>query len=263
MARPAMQRPVQRRFASVQLDLPDVTTELMTELEMLKAKLNKSIEDAHRTLAYIQTLRPEKGEVGGKGEQGASGATPIVDHERIVSEVVKRMPAQVIPKVPKKEHIVAEVLRQLPTPKDAELVDHSQIAADVIKEILDKKLIKSEHVSGLEETLTSYRSQFARGGGYVHGGGDTVKAGPNVTITPNTDGTKTISATGGGTLSVMVPTGVVDGSNKTFVFTAAPSIIVLDNGNQMNKVSVDLTVNWTGTTTVVLTQAPNFNIYGF
>lgn len=72
----------------------------------------------------------------------------------------------------------------------------------------------------------------------------------------------TISATVGG-VSVQVPTGTVNGVNTNFVFTVAPQIIVLDNANVMNKVSSDGTVNWTGTTTVVLNQAPNFNIFGF
>lgn len=63
-------------------------------------------------------------------------------------------------------------------------------------------------------------------------------------------------------VSVLVPTGTVNGTNTSFTFTSAPTIIVLDNGNIMNKVSSDGTVNWTGTTAVVLNQAPNFNIFG-
>lgn len=65
-----------------------------------------------------------------------------------------------------------------------------------------------------------------------------------------------------GGASVLVPTGTVNGVNRSFVFTSAPSVIALDNGNFMNQVSVDGTVNWTGTTTVVLNQAPLFNIFG-
>lgn len=64
--------------------------------------------------------------------------------------------------------------------------------------------------------------------------------------------------------TVLIPTaGLVNGTNQTFMFSSAPSVIVLDNGNAMNKVSSDGTVNWTGTTTVVLNQAPNFNIFGY
>lgn len=70
-------------------------------------------------------------------------------------------------------------------------------------------------------------------------------------------------AGGGGSFTVLVPTGTVNGVNNTFVFATAPQVIVLDNGNTMNQISSDGTVNWTGTTTVVLNQVPNFNIFGF
>jgi hypothetical protein len=71
------------------------------------------------------------------------------------------------------------------------------------------------------------------------------------------------AAVSGGSFSLMVPTGTVDGSNTSFVFTSAPSVIVLDNANIMNKQSSDGTVNWTGTTSITLTQSPNSNIFGF
>lgn len=91
-----------------------------------------------------------------------------------------------------------------------------------------------------------------------------INFGSNITVTPTGDGTSVdVNASGGGgSFSVMVPTGTVDGSNRSFVFTSAPQLIALDNGNLMNKVSSDGTVNWTGTTSVTLTQAPNSNIYG-
>lgn len=55
--------------------------------------------------------------------------------------------------------------------------------------------------------------------------------------------------------------GAVNGVNQTFVFTNAPSILFVD-GVAKQKVSSDSTVNWTGTTTVVLSIAPNFDIFG-
>lgn len=85
------------------------------------------------------------------------------------------------------------------------------------------------------------------------------------TLTPVGDGS-TVSYTppAGSSFSVLVPTGTVNGSNQTFVFSSAPSVIVLDNGNMMNKVSSDGTMNWTVVgTTVTLNQSPNFNIFGF
>lgn len=95
-----------------------------------------------------------------------------------------------------------------------------------------------------------------------------LKAGSNITLSTAANQTTkytelTIAVTGGSSFAVLVPIGAVDGSNTTFTFASAPSIVVLDNGNIMNKVSSDGTVNWTGTTTVILTQAPNSNIFGY
>jgi hypothetical protein len=64
------------------------------------------------------------------------------------------------------------------------------------------------------------------------------------------------------TSGIQQPTsGVVNGVNATFVWSFSPTIIVVDQGRTMQKVSSDGTVNWTGTTTTVLTLAPNFDIF--
>lgn len=55
--------------------------------------------------------------------------------------------------------------------------------------------------------------------------------------------------------------GTVNGSTTVFGFTVAPNALSVD-GVVLNKVSSDSTVNWTGTTTVTLTIAPNFNLFG-
>lgn len=129
----------------------------------------------------------------------------------------------------------------------------------------------------LEEVLTNVRKR--RGGDNVMIGGPTqlliksngtgvsnvaqINFGSGITVTPTGDGTSVdVISTGGTGFSVMVPTGTVNGSNRIFVFSSAPQLIALDNGNFMNKVSSDGTVNWTGTTTVTLNQAPTYNIYG-
>lgn len=62
--------------------------------------------------------------------------------------------------------------------------------------------------------------------------------------------------------SIITATGTVDGSNTSFVFASAPSMIVVDQGRIMRATSSDGTVNWTGTTSVTLTIAPTFDIYG-
>lgn len=64
-----------------------------------------------------------------------------------------------------------------------------------------------------------------------------------------------------GTTPVAPISGAVNGTNQTFVFAVAPTAIVVDQGRTMQKVSSDGTVNWTGTTTVVLAVAPVSDIF--
>lgn len=68
---------------------------------------------------------------------------------------------------------------------------------------------------------------------------------------------------GGGGFTKLTATGTVNGSNTAFTFTSAPSVIVVDQGRTMQQVSSDGTVNWTGTTSVTLSIAPNFDIFGY
>lgn len=164
-----------------------------------------------------------KGDIGEKGDQGEPG----VDGES-----------------PDMDSIVDSVLQKIPVPqdgkdgKDAEL-DQDALVKSVVAELQKSKALDLTHIKGAQKFIkdgVAYKVEEL-----MHGGG----------------GSK------GGTFSIQVPTGTVNGVNKTFVFTTAPSVIVLDNGNFMNKVSSDGTVNWTGTTTVVLNQSPLFNVYGF
>lgn len=72
------------------------------------------------------------------------------------------------------------------------------------------------------------------------------------------DKMETIVTGAGGLISY---TGAVDGSNTVFVFSAEPTILYID-GVPTQKVSSDSTVNWTGTTTVTLANAPQSDLYG-
>ncbi len=69
---------------------------------------------------------------------------------------------------------------------------------------------------------------------------------------------------GGSSSGYQVPiSGAVDGTNKTFVWAAAPNALVVD-GQSLNRVTNNAygtTTYWTGTTTTVLAVAPTDNIY--
>ena len=106
---------------------------------------------------------------------------------------------------------------------------------NTLEEQVDKSVIK-----GLVEELEELRRELKRGS----------KKNPRLG--------------GGGGSSTTVPTlisGVVDGSNQVFVFSAAPTFLVVDGGRTMQIISSDGTVNWTvAGATVTLTIAPTFDI---
>lgn len=89
-------------------------------------------------------------------------------------------------------------------------------------------------------------------------------AGTGVTLTPvNNDTLKKVNITidSSGSTGYQAPTsGVVDGSNTVFVFTTTPNVLIID-GVPRQKTQSDGNANWTGTTTVTLSVAPNFDIF--
>jgi len=66
---------------------------------------------------------------------------------------------------------------------------------------------------------------------------------------------------GGGTSSgYQLPTGVVNGSNRTYVYATAPNAVVVD-GTTLQQTEQGGQINWTGTTTIILAVAPNFSTF--
>lgn len=68
-------------------------------------------------------------------------------------------------------------------------------------------------------------------------------------------------ASGGGSGYQQPTSGTVNGVNQVFVFATAPNVLSVDGGRNIQKVSSDGTINWTGTTTVTLSVAPNFDVF--
>lgn len=122
---------------------------------------------------------------------------------------------------------------------------------DVVTIIKDKKLLKPEHIDGFEQSITTLFEQFDRAPGraYLHGGGDTVKAGSNITLTRNADGTTTITSSGGSGFTTLTATETPSAVTPVFTFTfaaatAQPSFIITDNVWQ-RATTKSGTVNWT------------------
>lgn len=192
-----------------------------------------------------------KGEKGDQGEKGESVLSPedFMPYVEYIIHMVKRdlpVPKDGINGIDAvtpvrgidyhteadKKELVDHVVSRIPKPKDgiSPVIDQEQLASSIIAQILNGKMLKKEHVAGLQQEIDAYRSQFARDKGYVHGGGDTVVAGSGVTIVPNANGTKTISASGGGGggLGYLAATGAVDNSNTTFTFATTPTLVIVN-----------------------------------
>lgn len=237
-----------------------IFNEGITKLGEYAKEVHAKAREVHAHMERIDTLPP--------GKKGDKGDTPQIDIDAIKEEILNLIPKPADGESPDIQELADLVLSMIPAPviPKAPIVDHERLADLMVDKIAKDKKFKIEHVAGLTEEVASYRSQLA---GKVYGrdtwargGGDTVAAGTNITFTKDSNGNKVINASGGGSSGYQVPTsGLIDGSNRTFGWATAPNVIVLDNGNAMNKESADGTVNWTGTTTTVLTQAPNFNIY--
>lgn len=216
-------------------------------------------------LSLIKPLipKPIKGEPGKSVE--VSDLIPLI--QDLMPEAVK----------PSMEDIEAIVLPLIPEP----MVMPELAPKDLIEKINKAKTIKikKERVEGLDELEGLARSANRNVQNFISLGGARntrlqlngvmVATGANTinfiggTLTPVGDGTTvnyTPPSSGGGS-GYQVPTGTVNGTNQTFTWATAPNVIVVDQGRAMQKVSSDGTVNWTGTTTTILSIAPTFDIY--
>jgi len=134
--------------------------------------------------------------------QGNPG-TPA-DEEKIIKTVLSKIPPA--PKAPKLDEtaLFKRFVSKLPENKASLKIIQEIFETDpmlVIDKILalpeDKFRLKTSHITGLDQTIRAIHSQIGQRG-YLHGGGDTVVAGTNITLTRNTNGTVTINSTGGG-----------------------------------------------------------------
>lgn len=214
-------------------DLRDVEKKLFEKLDEINLTINKKVgppgkdgrtpsqrEIVAALMSFIspQVIRSHVESIVRQpedGKPGKDGMTPIKgvhyftadDIDGIVSVIEARLNIKNKSKLPKKEDDIFSVFEK------------------------GSKKLNIKHIDGLEQTLSAFRNQLDRRGGYIHGGGDTVKAGTNVTITSNSDGTKTISSsggTGGGFTESNITSGAIDGTNKTFVMDAVCAYIIVN-----------------------------------
>lgn len=239
---------------------------LTEELPKLKQELLKefsssliSLAEEHVTAAAQKKMQGPQGEKGEKGDRGDIGPMPKAG-------VHFKLPRD--GKDADENAIVSKVLKKIRMPKDGQdgrdgldaAVDYEMLVQQTA-ERLKNKGIEIDDIDGLRELLDGFVARMNKAsnnkGGQMRGGGDIVLAGTGVTITRDSTGRSTISASG---LTELDPTsGSINSVNKAFVFASKPTYIVVDAATyRENK-------GWTwnaGTSTATLSIAPTYDCYG-
>lgn len=154
------------------------------------------------------------------------GDTPVVDLKKIAKSAAKYVK---VPEAPAVEAVDPDTVLQ----KVVEMLKSGDVKLHV------------KNLEGFEQTIAPIRNLAAKNGG-IRGGGDTVAAGTNVTITTNGSGQKVINALGAN-LAVITVTGTVDDSNKTFSAATQPTLLNI-NGAFYLKTGGAYTWTYAGTT---------------
>ncbi len=229
---------------------------LVYQLEAEHKQKLDSFQAEHRTkLAAFETLRKtieqklEQISIIQKGDPGTPA--PAVDEKALEDRVFARIPVPKDGKSVDKEEVVKDVLKSIVIPKvkdgdpgkDA-IIDDKAIEK-IVKTIREGKKIHVTHLAGWQDPEVLLARFHARGG--IRGGGDTVAAGTNITITKNANGVSTIASTGGAGFSTLTATETPNGVLAVFTFAGAsakPSCLVVDNV-WMKATTASGTVNWT------------------
>lgn len=289
--KPVQQPPVQDKFDAGIFSAQNIIENIKKQVAEMVAE---KFDELDSKLEEIQNLAPESSQkVDDKIKEFEDTAAQMIETIKNIPTVrgndgispdIEEITKKVIGNFPNESSLTKKILSQVPTIDEEKLMtkfkkfippqrapdvqiirervelDPMSVIDQIMKMPKGKFKLKTEHIDGLDQTMQAFNSQLGRG--YLHGGGDTVVAGTNVTITTNAAGKKVISSTGGGGSGFQIPTGTVDGSNRIFVFATAPNAIVVDGATlQKTEQGSLLTGNWTGTTTVTLLVAPTQSVF--
>lgn len=195
--------------------IKEVDSQLEKSNDKIK-EIDQTIEEAKKEildtteeiLNYVKEIK--KGEDGEDGNDGEDA-----DEEAILKKLADQLPKKedilkdILNNV-NEDKIIKKIISRLPKPNASLKVIQEKVETDpmsVIEKIMalpeDKFKLKIKNVDGLEQTISAFRSQLAKG--YLHGGGISnitglITAGTNITISGS--GTSTspyqISSTPGG-----------------------------------------------------------------
>lgn len=187
----------------------------LSEIDDKLEQVDKSLEEGQQKVQQAtETLKDTTQAILDHVASITQGPAGIdADEERVVNTVLDRIPkldekklaSSILSQVPKinETSLLKKFIQQIPKNKaDLKIVQETfeTDPMSVITKILemgDAFKLKTSHIEGLDQTIRAFQSQVSQRG-YLHGGGDTVVAGTNITIVTNASGQKVISSTGGG-----------------------------------------------------------------
>lgn len=158
-----------------------------------------------------------------------------VDHHEVVADVLKKIPPPSNGKdaVVDYKKVAKLAVQLLPKANAGKSVDENTIIKKVIGALTSGKTkLHIKHVEGFKEGLEQTLAPIRHLAAGNRGGGDTIAAGSNVTVSV-VNGVKVISATAGAS-TILAATGSVDNSNLIFTFASTPQMVVVNGSNYRN-----------------------------
>lgn len=186
-------------LAKNQLKVAQLGDSFLKEVADVRSFVDEVRQHVRRIQALPRGMRGERGPAGkdGVGKDGKDGYTPVKGEDYFDGKTPVRGKDYWTDR--DIDFIILAVLSRIRQPKDGEdaVVDEEALARKTAEYILEKELLEVKHVKGLRNEVDSYRNQLAMKQAGQHGGGTTVSAGNNITLTPLPNGTTRIDASGG------------------------------------------------------------------
>ena len=220
-------------------ELKDEVIEVVDyKIEEVENTLQGHIKTIVDTTKVLEDTQSEAIALINEIKVGPPGAD--ADEKRVADMVrsqfpdAKKLEKDILAKVPKfdEKKLKRDILENIP--KASLKVIQSKLEVDplsVVEKIMalpkGKFKFTMDNVEGLKQTMSAFQSQLGRG--YLHGGGDTVAAGTNITITTNAAGQKVINATSGTTLELET-NGTPNGSQTLLNLVQGSNVTITDDG---------------------------------
>lgn len=204
------------------LDLQEKSKHIATAQELQTA--HEEIKThAHKLVSSFEAIKQ-----GPKGDRGNPGKDVAL--HAVVQEVLSRIPAPKDGDTPivDEKRIAKRVAKlvKLPEPPAPQEPNHELVIEKIVEMLQGGKIkIHASHIEGLEQTIGPVRDLARRAS--IRGGGDTVAAGTNVTLTRLPSGQVQISTTSGSSSKTSDLSSQCTGSNKVFTIPAFTTILSL------------------------------------